>query len=152
MIFGILIVSFFPKLLIEPVSAAIDPYFASTLVWEGMSLQMIYGYWNPVPTMVAAVVISVALLLAAWLFQRRNAPATATIGHSRGVAFAGFYPFYKPVLIGLTTPLARRFWSGLAAATLALADGTRKLYDGNAQTYVLYIVYYFIALYVVSSF
>ena len=50
--------SFFPKLLIEPVSAAIDPYFASTLVWEGMSLEMIYGHWNPVPTMAVAVALS----------------------------------------------------------------------------------------------
>jgi hypothetical protein len=27
--------SFFPKLLIVPISEAIDPYFASTLVWDG---------------------------------------------------------------------------------------------------------------------
>ena len=44
---GILVLSFFPKLLMDPVSAAIDPQFASTLVWQGMSLETIYGYWNP---------------------------------------------------------------------------------------------------------
>jgi formate hydrogenlyase subunit 3/multisubunit Na+/H+ antiporter MnhD subunit len=82
MIAGIVIVSLFPKLLIEPVSAAVDPYFASTLVWEGMSLQMIYSYWNPVPTMVIAVAISAALFLGLWLFQRirRNAAVQADIG------------------------------------------------------------------------
>ena len=41
LILGILAMSFFPKLLIVPISEAIDPYFASTLVWDGMSLEMI---------------------------------------------------------------------------------------------------------------
>jgi formate hydrogenlyase subunit 3/multisubunit Na+/H+ antiporter MnhD subunit len=156
MIAGIVIVSLFPKLLIEPVSAAIDPYFASTLVWEGMSLQMIYGYWNPVPTMAIAVAISVALFLGLWLFQRmrRNATVLANSGGKlpkEESVFAGFYSFYRPVLSGLTPPLARWFWRGLSMGTVALADGTRRIYDGNGQTYVLYIVYYFIALYVVSG-
>jgi hypothetical protein len=53
--------SFFPKLLIEPVSRAIDPQFASTLVWQGMSLEMIYGYWNPVPVMLFAVAAAAIL-------------------------------------------------------------------------------------------
>ena len=66
MIAGILAVSFLPKLLIEPLSAAIDPYFASTLRWDGMSLEMIYGYWNPVPTMLIAIAISALLFLALW--------------------------------------------------------------------------------------
>jgi formate hydrogenlyase subunit 3/multisubunit Na+/H+ antiporter MnhD subunit len=55
LILGILVMSLFPKLLIVPISERIDPYFASTLVWESMSLEMIYGYWNPVPTMLATV-------------------------------------------------------------------------------------------------
>ena len=67
LILGILLMSFFPKLLIGPISEAIDPDFASTLVWEGMSLEMIYGYWNPVPTMVVAVAVSVGFLLVFWL-------------------------------------------------------------------------------------
>ena len=72
LIAGILVMSFFPKLLIEPISAAIDPHFASTLVWQGMSLEMIYGYWNPVPVMAVAVVVAAILFAALW---RCNAPA-----------------------------------------------------------------------------
>ena len=53
--------SFFPKLLIEPVSKAMDPQFASTLVWQGMSLELIYGYWNPMPAMAFAVALSAIL-------------------------------------------------------------------------------------------
>ena len=70
LILGILVMSFFPKLLIVPISEAMDPYFASTLVWAGMSLEMIYGYWNPVPTMVIAIVVSATLFVAFWLFKR----------------------------------------------------------------------------------
>ena len=65
--------SLFPKLLIEPVSAAIDPYFASTLVWQGMSLEMIYGYWNPTPVMTAAVAVAAILFAIFWWLQRSGA-------------------------------------------------------------------------------
>ena len=70
LIAGILVVSFYPKLLITQVSAAIDPYFASTLVWEGMSLEMIYGHWNPLPVMGLAVIASGILWAVLLLLQR----------------------------------------------------------------------------------
>ncbi|MET0867826.1 MAG: proton-conducting transporter membrane subunit, partial [Pseudorhodoplanes sp.] len=69
---AILVVSFLPKLFIEPLSQAIDPYFASTLRWEGMSLEMIYGTWNPVPTMLIALAISALLFVLLWYIQRRR--------------------------------------------------------------------------------
>jgi formate hydrogenlyase subunit 3/multisubunit Na+/H+ antiporter MnhD subunit len=67
---GILMMSFFPKLLIEPISQAIDPQFASTLVWQGMSLEMIYGYWNPLPVMAFAVIVSAIIFGLFWLIRR----------------------------------------------------------------------------------
>ena len=86
LILGILVMSFFPKLLIVPISEAIDPYFASTLVWDGMSLEMIYGYWNPVPVMSAAVAVSALFfaalwLVSAWLF-RKSAREPAFMGEA----------------------------------------------------------------------
>ena len=75
LILGILVMSFFPKLLIVPISEAIDPYFASTLVWDGMSLEMIYGYWNPVPVMSAAVAVSALLFAVLWLLRRKSGEA-----------------------------------------------------------------------------
>jgi hypothetical protein len=137
--------SFFPKLLIVPISEAIDPYFASTLVWEGMSLEMIYGYWNPVPTMVAAVAACALLLGVLWLLRH---------AHWKSEQFAdwqqrplGFYTFCKRLFVKMTPPLALDFWNGLAARTGTLADATRKIYTGNGQTYVLYVFYYFVTLY-----
>jgi formate hydrogenlyase subunit 3/multisubunit Na+/H+ antiporter MnhD subunit len=148
MIAGILIVSLFPKLLIDPVSAAIDPYFSATLVWEGMSLKMIYGFWNPVPTMTVTVAISVLVILGLWAASRRKQRATAATGHRRLIDANAFRAFYKPLAVSLTPPLARLFWGGISRGTVELADRTRRIYDGNGQTYMLYVVYYFIVLYI----
>ena len=152
LIAGILVMSFYPKLLIGPVSEAIDPYFASTLVWEGMSLEMIYGHWDPVPTMVITVAVSVVFFVVFWLFQRAG---VINLAGGRGAewrraAGAGLYAFYKSVFAMLTPPLAIAFWSGLSASTVTLGDWTRTLYTGNGQTYVLYILYYFLTLYAAS--
>ena len=142
---GILVMSFFPKLLIEPISQAIDPQFASTLVWQGMSLEMIYGYWNPLPVMAFAVIVSAILFglfwllrQAGWLFSSRATPV-------------GLHHFFVTVFAALTPPFATAFWSGLTAATTSLAQRSRMLYTGNGQTYSLYILYYFLVLYIAGG-
>lgn len=150
---GILLTSFFPKLLIEPVSRAIDPQFASTLVWQGMSLEMIYGYWNPMPVMAFAVAASAILFGTFWLIRRAGwieLPG-ARPKISKGSSHATFYDFYKPVFTVLTPPWAIEFWGGLTTATASLADRARVVYSGNGQTYNLYILYYFIVLYVAGG-
>jgi formate hydrogenlyase subunit 3/multisubunit Na+/H+ antiporter MnhD subunit len=147
LIAGILIVSFYPKLLIETVSAAIDPYFASTLVWQGMSLEMIYGYWNPVPAMAMAVIASVVLFALFWLIQRTGWFVSSAVRTESAQRAAGTFPMFSPVFAVLTPPLARTFWNGLSAGTLVTADRTRRVYTGNGQTYCLYILYYFVILY-----
>jgi formate hydrogenlyase subunit 3/multisubunit Na+/H+ antiporter MnhD subunit len=141
---GILTVSFLPKLFIEPLSGAIDPYFSSTLRWDGMSLEMIYGTWNPVPTMLIAVSISALLLFALWLIQRRY---QGTVSRKK----ASLEAFRKIALGRLMPPIARGFWHRVAAATLAAAGSVRLVYTGNGQTYALYVLYYFLALYVASG-
>ena len=100
---AILVLSFFPKLVMDPVSAAIDPYFASTLVWEGMSLEMIYGYWNPVPVMVSTVAIAAVLFLMVWLVYKSR--------HSRPTpsGVARFYAFYRSALNASVVPSRQRF-------------------------------------------
>ena len=153
LIAGILVMSFFPKLLIGPVSDAIDPYFASTLVWQGMSLEMIYGYWNPVPAMAIAVALSATLFVAFWLLRRGGRIRSPGAGAAawRDMAASSFYNFYKSAFARLTPPLAREFWDGLSVSTMAVANQTRKVYTGNGQTYSLYILYYFVFLYVASG-
>ncbi len=134
--------SFFPKLLIVPISRAIDPYFASTLVWDGMSLEMIYGYWNPVPVMSAAVAVSALLFAVLWLLQRKSGEAANS---KRRIL--GFYAFYKPTFVTLTPALSRSFWDAVAAGSTSLADTTRRIYTGDGQTYTFYVLSYFVVLY-----
>jgi formate hydrogenlyase subunit 3/multisubunit Na+/H+ antiporter MnhD subunit len=144
LIAGILILSFLPKLLIGPVSEAIDPQFASTLVWQGMSLETIYGYWNPVPVMTYAVAVSAILFAFLWLLQRSGRiDPTVAAARSR----QAFYDFCRPLFAALTPPLACQFWCGATAGTQFLAARSRLIYSGNGQTYCLYVLYYFFVLY-----
>ena len=145
LIIAILALSFFPKLFMEPISAAIDPAFAATLVWDGMSLETIYGYWNPIPVMAVTVVIAAVLFLVVWLryiYGYRRAPAT-------GVAI--FYGFYQPVLSRLLRPVAIAFWRGVSDLTLIAAGSVQKIYTGNGQTYGLYVLWYIIAVHAIGS-
>jgi len=144
LVLGILVMTFAPKLLIAPISAAVDPVFASTLVWEGMSLELIYGYWNPWPTMIAAVAMSM-LLIGLLLLVQRWAIGRQTSGAM--VAAGNFYGFYRPLFVALTPPLARTLWSAIAGGASALAGGMGRIYLGNGQTYTLYVFYYFLVLY-----
>jgi hypothetical protein len=142
--------SFFPKLLITPLSNAIDPQFASTLVWQGMSLEMIYGYWNPVPVMALAVVASTIFFGLFWLMQQSGWWATIAnveIGGTRPSLYKGF----RTVFTILAPPWAGALWGGLTEATTSFAEKIRILYTGNGQTYNLYILYYFLALYAAAG-
>jgi formate hydrogenlyase subunit 3/multisubunit Na+/H+ antiporter MnhD subunit len=146
LIAGILVLSFFPKLVMEPVSKAVDPLFASTLVWNGMSLESIYAYWNPMPVMTvtvsATVVFFLVFLLLYWIARGRSGAA----GVSR------FYAFYRAVFTPLVTPLANALWDGIAGLALGAGGLARKIYTGDGQLYALHVLYYVIALYLLGTF
>ncbi len=137
---GILVMSFFPKLLIDPVSQAIDPQFAATLRWEGMSLELIYATWNPVPVMAVAVAIAAVLFGILWLLRR------SSLVDPRATS-AGIYVFAQHICTALTPALATRFWGEMSAMTAFAAERSRRLYTGNGRSYNLYILYYLIVLY-----
>jgi hypothetical protein len=130
----------------DPVSAAIDPYFASTLVWQGMSLEMIYGYWNPLPVM--AVAVGVAVLLSGLFVAIYRSGRLRTMPAST----AHFYGFYRIVFAPLVTPLANLAWDSLCSLTVGAAGVVRKVYTGNGQTYALHVLYYVLALYLLGTF
>lgn len=144
LVVAILALSFLPKLFMEPVSQAIDPYFASTLVWQGMSLETIYGYWNPVPVMLASSAAAALLFALSWLFYRTRRGSAAPLG------VAPFYRFCQSALAPVAMPLADGFWNGLSRLAVETGGFVRKLYTGNGQTYLLYVLYYVIAIYVAA--
>jgi hypothetical protein len=107
-----------------------------------MSLEMIYGYWNPVPVMSAAVAVSAVLFGLLWLLRRKSGEAAN--GQSR---ILGFYAFYKSAFASLTPALSNSFWDAVAAGATGLAETTRRIYTGNSQTYTFYVLSYFVVLY-----
>jgi formate hydrogenlyase subunit 3/multisubunit Na+/H+ antiporter MnhD subunit len=142
LIVGILLMTFFPKMLFDPISEAIDPTFASTLVWEGMSLELIYGYWNPWPTMIVAVAVSVAIFAVLWLVHRGRAAK-----RPGAVALRNSYDDCEPLLSALTPPSASTFWRTVTASIQSLSGGVACVYTGNGQLYMAYVLYYFVAVY-----
>ena len=138
---GILTMSLFPKLLIGPISGAIDPHFASTLVWKGMSLEMVYSSWNPTPVMAFSVAVAAILFALIWLFG-----GAAASGGSRE-AKSGFYETSRRLFVLATPPWASAFWSFVAGMAAAIAQRARAIYTGDARTYTLYAFYYVLLLY-----
>jgi hypothetical protein len=110
-----------------------------------MSLEMIYGYWNPFPVMMFALIVSVILFGLFWLVRSAG-------WVEPGAARAGLYRFFMAVFTTLTPPVATALWGGLAGAVTSLSQSVRTIYTGNGQTYNLYILYYFIILYVAAGF
>ncbi|SDR50467.1 Formate hydrogenlyase subunit 3/Multisubunit Na+/H+ antiporter, MnhD subunit [Paraburkholderia fungorum] len=143
LVIGIVILSFFPKLLIEPVSAAIDPQFASTLVWGGMSLESIYGFWNPTPVVLVVLAVVAVLFAIVVLFYRSR--------RRQAESLSGFFSFYRPIFGRALPPIAQIFWRGVSHGALAAAAKIRLVYTGNAQTYALYVFGYFLVLYFAST-
>ena len=127
----------------DPVSAAIDPYFASTLVWEGMSLETIYGYWNPVPVMAVTVAAAALLFAVFWLMYRGKRREIGDLDR--------FFAFHRALLARALPPVASRFWQGVSDGARAAAGSARMIYTGNGQTYALYVVFYILAIYIAST-
>ncbi|MGV6872724.1 complex I subunit 5 family protein [Pseudochelatococcus sp. B33] len=143
LIAGILVLSFYPKLLMEPLSRAIDPAFAASLVWEGLPLDVIYDSLNPLPVMSAAVILSLAAgALLALVMRSRN-------GGERGDIRSFFTDLMSAVRdapIVSYVPSFNAFWNGVAGVALFAAGRLRLIYDGNAQTYALTVLVYIVAV------
>jgi len=145
LILGILIMTFAPKLLIVPISDAIDPAFSATLVWNGMSLELIYGYWNPWPTMIASVAVSAVVIAALWLARGLAAKRL------RVVRARSFFEDYRPLVLALTPPWTSTFWDRLTEQTQELGRTIACVYTGDGQLYIVYVLYYFVAVYLACA-
>ena len=78
-----------------------------------------------------------------WLIYRR--------AKVRGGGQARFYSYYRPIISSTLPPLAITVWQGVERSTLATAQSMRKIYNGDAQTYALHVLLYFLAIYLISE-
>jgi hypothetical protein len=63
----------------------------------------------------------------------------------------GFFRFYRPIIARTVPPFATLFWRGVSHFALAAAEKVRKIYSGDAQTYALYVLGYFLVIYFAST-
>ena len=146
---AIMAISTFPNLIIKPLSLAVAPYYASTIVWEGFTLKSSLGYWNGLAVMSVTMIIFAIPLI--WLLlvmrkpqwvkqfnivyaaERPDRPETTHFAHN-------FFAHYRRALGFMVEPLATRFWNGVTEGAHSLAGAMRRIYTGNGQTYALHIV------------
>lgn len=155
-VMAIMVISTFPSLIIKPIMKAVNPYFATTLQWEGSSLVSSLGHWNG--TMVMMVTMGVFMLPLMWLLvrvtmvkkvgqfnivfaaERPDRPETTHVAYN-------FFGHYQKALGFLAKSRAASFWDGVAEWTHSLAAAVRHIYTGNGQTYALHILLYIVVLY-----
>ena len=151
-IIGIMAVSMFPNLLIQPLQEAVAPFFGQGLTWEGYTVFSALGYWNGNAVMYVTIGVFAAPL--AWLLimqrkhtykvkqfnivfaaERPDKPHTTHYGYN-------FFSHYQSALGRFLTPWATRFWESVTSTLGVVGSVVRRLYSGNGQTYALQLLLY----------
>jgi len=159
---GIMVISAYPKLLLDPLSAAIDPYLSNTLVWDGTAMLAHYGQWNaPMIMAVVAGVWMVPLIVLLLVSLSMNIQKVEQFN----IVFAAerprrpeethfaynFFAHYDRAIGFLVRPRATAFWDASVEWTHTLGSALRIFYNGNGQTYALFIIMYFVAMFMVNG-
>ncbi len=158
----IMLFSAWPKLLLDFLSAAVSPWLAGGLVWDGFALQSHLGYWNAPMIMgvVGAVwMIPLLLLLLISLTLKIQKVGQFNIVYAaerphrpEDTHFAyNFFAHYDRAIGFLVRPRATAFWNVAVEWSHTLAGVLRVFYNGNGQTYALFILMYLVALYLVNG-
>jgi formate hydrogenlyase subunit 3/multisubunit Na+/H+ antiporter MnhD subunit len=158
----IMVFSAYPKLLLEPLSSAISPWLAGNLVWDGLSLHTHLGYWNA--PMIMGVVAGVWMIPLLFLLLMSLTLKIQKVGQFN-IVFAAerphrpedthfaynFFAHYDRALGFLVKPRATAFWNSIVEWSHTLAASLRIFYNGNGQTYALFIVMYLVVLFLVNG-
>ena len=149
---AIMAFSMFPNLLLQPLQAAVAPFFPASISWDGYTVISTLGYWNG--NAVMYVTFGVFLIPLAWLLlvrrkhtrlvsqfnivyaaERPDKPETTHFGYN-------FFAHYHEALGSFLTPWATRFWGGVESIVHVAGSAVRRIYSGNGQTYAFYILAY----------
>jgi formate hydrogenlyase subunit 3/multisubunit Na+/H+ antiporter MnhD subunit len=145
----ILVFSLFPQYLVQPISSAVEPYYASTLHWAGNEVTTAIGHWNGFLVMnIVGAVFLVPLIWIALSSTRVQRVKQFNIAYAAERPFTpetthfayNFYPYIEKSMGGLIRPRATRFWDALSEWIHSLAAALRSIYTGHAQTYAQLIV------------
>jgi formate hydrogenlyase subunit 3/multisubunit Na+/H+ antiporter MnhD subunit len=162
MIAAIMVFSAYPKLLLDPLSAAVAPWLGGALVWDGLALQTHFGYWNaPMIMGVVAgvwmvplvILLLISLTLKIQKVEQFNIVYAAERPHRpEDTHFAyHFFAHYDRAIGFLVKPRATAFWNTVVEWSYSLGASLRIFYNGNGQTYALFILMYFVAMFLVNG-
>jgi formate hydrogenlyase subunit 3/multisubunit Na+/H+ antiporter MnhD subunit len=158
----IMIISAYPKLLIDPLSAAIDPWITNTLVWQGTAMQAHFGYWNaPMIMAIVAGVFMIPLILLSlftltmkvqkveqfnivYAAERPRRPEETHFAYK-------FFAHYDRAIGFTVRPRATAFWNAVVEWSHSLGASLRIFYNGNGQTYALFVIIYFVGMFLLNG-
>ncbi len=154
---GIMVLSVWPQALLDPLQRLVGATFgAAGLELEGaLTLTTSFGYFNAVAIMTLVAVLFV-VLLAFLLFAgpRSKKIRQLDIVYAAEVppppeelhyAWAFFKP-YERAFAPILRSAATAFWKGVGEVTGALGEAGRRIYTGDAQTYMLYAMLFILVL------
>jgi formate hydrogenlyase subunit 3/multisubunit Na+/H+ antiporter MnhD subunit len=146
-----------PGLVLRRVDAYISQFLPDgALSWEGLTITSQFGWWNPVAIMIIVGVIF--MLLFAWLlFVNRRAQKVKQFN----IVFSAERPFrpetthfawnffapYRKAMGFLVQPFVTRFWDTVTDLLHSGSDLTRRIYNGNGQTYAFHFLVFVVAVY-----
>lgn len=149
-----------PGLALRHVDTYLNQFFPEGgLGWASAEITSAYGYWNPVAIMITVCVIFGTLF--AWLlFVNRRAQKVKQFN----IVYAAERPFrpetthfawnffapYRKALGFLVQPYATRFWELQTNLLHTVADLTRRLYDGNGQSYAFHFLAFVVIVYLLK--
>jgi len=154
---AILALSVRPRLLLEPLQRLVTGIFGQPGLQFASATKITssLGYFNAAAIMTLVAALFIVLLF----FLLFAGPKSRKVGQLDIVyaaevppppeeihyAWAFYMPYeraFKPILGSTVTA----FWSGVKDVTEALADAGRRVYTGDAQTYVLYTLLFILVL------
>lgn len=159
LIMGIMVYSFKPEWILQPLGNVIAQYFPTNqLVWDGGTAITQYGHWAGswvgITVGVSFMAVLGMLLLSTrkahkvkqfditYSGERPERPETTHVAYN---VFEGLYKAVWPA----TIPLVATFWDRVTNMLHDTADFTRRIYSGNGQSYMLHILFFIIVTYLV---
>ncbi len=162
MIIAIMVFSYYPKLLLDPLSSAISPWIAGSLDWQGLSLQSHLGNWNAtmimsviggvwlVPLLILMIILHTVKVQKVKQFNIVYAAERPSRPEETHFAY-NFFAHYRRAIGFLVMPRATGFYHSVVEWSHTIGSSLRIFYNGNGQTYALFILMYFIALFIVQG-
>ena len=155
---GIMAISVFPNLIINPLNTLVSNYLNSDVIIDGYKVTSSLGYWNGnMIMMVTMGVFVIPLILLIWFNgrtqkvkqfnivfagERPESPQTTHFAYN-------MFSHYHKALGDFTKPRILDFWNSVSEWSHSLASMFRQIYTGNGQTYLLHIILYIIVMYII---